>query len=80
MYTNGKTQALTYINLTHQVNNQAALQGQASIKTPAAKHGTVSDHISSLGLQRSIGFHAPNWSSIAPALVFALLQPDARPD
>ena len=39
------------------------------VQIPAAKHGTVSDHLSSLGLQRSIGFHAPNWSSIAPALL-----------
>lgn len=39
------------------------------VQIPAAKHGTVSERIASLGLQRSIGFHAPNWSAIAPTLL-----------
>ncbi|MFK7856498.1 MAG: LysR family transcriptional regulator [Granulosicoccus sp.] len=39
------------------------------VQVPAAIHGTVGECITNQGLQRSIGFHAPDWSSIALTLL-----------
>ncbi len=38
------------------------------VRIPAAIHGTVEEHLASLGLKRRIGLHAASWSGIAPAL------------